>query len=140
MRSHDEIASSDNPGIFGGLVNLVASLECVLEEHLKTATVFKGTSETVQNELLDCVLSVLRDCFLEDLKTADYLAIQADETTDTATHCQRVHVLRYIDSLNKVQQCFYAFIKLPNVTADIVATAVLERLKTILPEVQRGGV
>ena len=30
-----------------------------LEGHLKTATVFKGTSKTLQNELLDCMLSVL---------------------------------------------------------------------------------
>ena len=47
-------------------------------------------------------------------------------------------MLRYTDSLNKVQEHFYKFIQLPNVTADTVATAVLERLKTILPEGQRG--
>ena len=94
LRGHDETASSNNPGIFRGLDDLVASLDGVLEEHLKTATVFKGTSKTVQNELLDCMLSVLRDCILEDVKRADYLAIQADETTDTATHCQLVLVLR----------------------------------------------
>ena len=68
----------------------------------------------------------------------DYLAIQADETTDTATHCQLVLVLRYIDSLNKVQERFYEFIQLQNSTADTVATAVLERLNTFLPEGQRG--
>ena len=138
LRGHDETASSNNPGIFRGLVDLVASLDGVLEEHLKTATVFKGTSKTVQNELLDCMLSVLRDCILEDVKRADYLAIQADETTDTATHCQLVLVLRYIDRLNKVQERFYEFIQLPNSTADTVATAVLERLNTFLPEGQRG--
>lgn len=109
----------------------------MLEEHLKTATVFKGPSKTVENELLDCMLTVLRDCFLEDIKRTDYLAIQADETTDTATHCQLGIVLRYIDSLNKVRERFYEFIQLPNATADTVATAVLKRLKTILPEGQR---
>ena len=56
----------------------------------------KDTSKTVQNELLECMLWVLRDCILEDVKTADYLAIQADETTDIATHCQLVLVLYYI--------------------------------------------
>lgn len=49
----------------------------MLEEHIKTATVFKGTSKTVQNELLDCMLSVLKDNILEEVKNADYLAIQA---------------------------------------------------------------
>ena len=72
LRGHDETASSNNPGIFSG-GDLVASLDGVLEEHLKTATVFKGTSKTVQKKLLDCMLSVLRDCILEDVKRADYL-------------------------------------------------------------------
>lgn len=53
LRGHDETDSSHNPGIFRGLVDFVASLDNVLEEHLKTANVFKGTSKTVQNELLD---------------------------------------------------------------------------------------
>ena len=38
---HDETDSSVNPGIFRGLVDFVSSLHTVLEEHLKTATVFK---------------------------------------------------------------------------------------------------
>ncbi|KAJ3608525.1 hypothetical protein NHX12_025572 [Muraenolepis orangiensis] len=49
-----------------GLVDFVSSLDTVLEEHLKTATVFKGTSKTVQNELLDSMLSVLREYILEE--------------------------------------------------------------------------
>ena len=44
------------------------------------------------------MLSVLCECILEDVKRADYIAIQADETTDIATHCQLVLLLRYIDS------------------------------------------
>ncbi|KAJ8375276.1 hypothetical protein SKAU_G00058560 [Synaphobranchus kaupii] len=53
LRGHDETEASANPGIFRGLVNFVASLDGVLREHLENATVFKGTSKTVQNELLD---------------------------------------------------------------------------------------
>ncbi|KAG7517205.1 hypothetical protein JOB18_001331 [Solea senegalensis] len=48
-----------NPGIFRGLVNLVASLDEVFEEHLRTATVFKGMSKMVQNKLLNCITSVI---------------------------------------------------------------------------------
>lgn len=65
---HDETESSHNPGVFRGLVDLVTSLDTVLEEHLKTATVFKGTSKTVQNELLDCMLSVLKTHIMEEIK------------------------------------------------------------------------
>lgn len=61
LRGHDESENSDNPGIFRGLVDVVASLDSALKEHLESATVFKGTSKTVQNELLDCMLAVVRE-------------------------------------------------------------------------------
>ncbi|XP_033988919.1 uncharacterized protein LOC117484596 [Trematomus bernacchii] len=138
LRGHDEADTSDNPGVFLGLVNLLASLDSVLEDHLKTATVFKGTSKTVQNELLDCMLSVCKDYILEEVKNASYLAIQADETTDISTHCQLVLVLRYIDPHNNVQERFFEFIPLQNANADTVATALMERLGTILPDGQQG--
>ncbi|XP_071058707.1 zinc finger MYM-type protein 1-like [Pseudochaenichthys georgianus] len=138
LRGHDETDTSNNPGVFRGLVNLLASLDSVLEEHLKTASVFKGTSKTVQNELLDCMLAVTKDYIMEEVKNASYLAIQADETTDISTHCQLVLVLRYIDPHNNVQERFFEFIPLQNANADTVANALMERLGTILPDGQQG--
>ena len=66
LRGHDE---RDNPGIFRGLVDVVASLDSALKEHLESATVFKGPLKTVQNELLDCMLAVVRERLLRDLPT-----------------------------------------------------------------------
>ncbi|XP_056306384.1 uncharacterized protein LOC130218267 [Danio aesculapii] len=94
LRGHDESESSDNPGIFRGLVDFVASLDGVLKEHLDNATVFKGTSKTVQNELLDCMLSVMREHIIQEAQSSEFLSIQADETTDISTQCQLVLVLR----------------------------------------------
>ena len=37
------LCGQDEIGIFRGLVDFVSSLHTVLEEHLKTAAVFKGT-------------------------------------------------------------------------------------------------
>lgn len=136
LRGHDESETSENPGIFRGLVDLMASIDRDLKDHLENATVFRGTSKTVQNELLDCMLSVLREKILDETKTADFLAIQADETTDISTHCQLVLVLRYIDGTNNVQERFFEFIKLSNANADTIAGALLERLRTILSEGQ----
>ena len=68
LRGHDESENSDNPGIFRVLVDVVASLDSALKEHLESATVFKGTSKTVQNEL-DCMLAVVREKLLRDLPT-----------------------------------------------------------------------
>jgi len=50
-------------------------------------------STTVQIKLLDCMLSVIRDYILEEVKNADFIAIQADDTTYISTHCQLVLAL-----------------------------------------------
>ncbi|XP_057193943.1 zinc finger MYM-type protein 1-like [Triplophysa rosa] len=131
LRGHNESESSDNPGIFRGLVDFVASLDGVLKEHLENASVFKGTSKTMQNELLDCMLSVMREHIIQE-------SIQADETTDIATQCQLVLVLRYIDGKSNVQERFFAFIHLHSTTADSIATALKEHLTVILPEDQKS--
>ncbi|XP_016394516.1 uncharacterized protein LOC107728744 [Sinocyclocheilus rhinocerous] len=131
LRGHDESETSDNPGIFRGLVDFVASLD------FENATVFKGTSKTVQNELLDCMLSVVREHIIQEARSSDFLSIQPDETTDIATQCQLVLVLRYIDAKSNVQERFFEFIPLHSTTADSIATALKERLAVILPEDQK---
>ncbi|KAG1933968.1 zinc finger MYM-type protein 1-like [Pimephales promelas] len=138
LRGHDEIESSENPGIFRGLVDFVASLDGVLKEHLENGTLFKGTSKMVQDELLDCMLSVVKEHIIKEAQSSDFLSIQVDETTEIATQCQLVLVLRYIDAKSNVQERFFEFIPLHSATADSIATALKERLAVILPEDQRG--
>lgn len=99
MHGHDESKCLENPDVFTGLVDFVASLDAALQENLQTSTVFKGTSKIVQNELLD-FLSVLKECITEEIKSADFVSIQADETMDTST-CQLVLLIHYIDKLDK---------------------------------------
>ncbi|KAG7507202.1 hypothetical protein JOB18_027054 [Solea senegalensis] len=55
LQLHDERKSGENPSIFRGLVDLMVSIDSVLEEQLQNATAFKATLKTVQNELLDCL-------------------------------------------------------------------------------------
>ncbi|XP_049441605.1 uncharacterized protein LOC125894323 [Epinephelus fuscoguttatus] len=138
LRGHDESESSENPSIFRGLVDFVASLDAVLHEHLESATVFKGTSKTVQNELLDCMLSVLREYIIEEIRSADFVSIQGDETKDISTYCQLVLVICYIDEAHDVQERFFEFIPLRSATADSIATALLDRLSSILPDDQKS--
>ncbi|XP_063755768.1 zinc finger MYM-type protein 1-like [Eleginops maclovinus] len=138
LRGHDESESSENPGVFRGLVDFVASLDAVLHDHLQTATVFKGTSKTVQNELLDCMLSVLRECIIGEIRSADFVSIQADETMDISTQCQLVLVIRYTDKAHHVQEWFFEFIPLQSATADSITIALLDRLSSILPDDQKS--
>ena len=133
LRGKDESEGSSNPGIFRGLVDLVASLDEVFEEHLRTATVFKGTSKTVQNELLDCMASVIRERIVE-VKSARFVAIQVDETTDVSTQTQLVLVLRYIDGKHAVQERFFEFVPIASTTASSIAEAILERLNSVFTD------
>ena len=61
LRGHDESEESSNPGVFKGLVNFVTEIDNVMANHLATATVFKGTSKTIQNEILDALYEVYLD-------------------------------------------------------------------------------
>nr|CAI5824545.1 unnamed protein product [Callosobruchus analis] len=53
LRAHDEISTSDNPGIYVVLVNFIAEIDALLAIHMKSSQVFKGMSKTIQNELLE---------------------------------------------------------------------------------------
>ena len=117
---------------FLNLVDFVAKLDDVFDEHLKNATVFKGTSKMVQNKLLECMLAVARERIVEEVKSARYLAIQADETTDVSTQKQLVLVLRYIDDNHAVQERFFEFIPISDSTSVSIASVLLERLNQLL--------
>nr|CAI5853545.1 unnamed protein product [Callosobruchus analis] len=53
LPAHDETSTSDNPGIYVGLVNFTAEIHALLAIHMKGSQVFKGISKTIQNELLE---------------------------------------------------------------------------------------
>ncbi len=108
LRGHDETETSSNPGIFRGLINLMAELDQVLAHHLATATVFKGTSKTVQNELLDSMYAVYLDHVKEEIRNAEFVSIQSDETTDVACKCQMVTILRYLVN-GEIEERFLSF-------------------------------
>ena len=51
--------TSENPGIFRDIVNLIAGLDSTLREHFKNKNnnkVFVGLYKTAQNEILQCSL------------------------------------------------------------------------------------
>ena len=103
LRGHDEALTSDNPGIFLGLVNFTAALDSVLSKHLESTTVFKGTSKTVQNELLE-ICSRLQSTIQKETEQTDFVEVIADDTTDVSNHLQNVVVFRYIVSGKVVER------------------------------------
>ena len=93
LRGHDETSSSDNLGVFLGLVNFTAALDSVLSQHLETATIFRGTSKTIQNESLKIMYKIMQSKIQKEIKEADFVAVFADDTTDVSNHLQNVVVV-----------------------------------------------
>nr|CAH7724469.1 unnamed protein product [Callosobruchus chinensis] len=91
-------------------------LDNTLKEHLRTATVFKGTSNTIQNEILESMLQVCREEICKQIEKADYLSIQCDETTDVSNYCQMVLILRYFNE-GSICEHFWGFIRIKDKTA-----------------------
>lgn len=110
MRGHDESADSRNPGIFKGLINFTSTLDEILKEHLKTATVFQGRSKDIQNDLLECMLEVCHDKIREEISAADFVSIIADETTDISTQFQLSTIIRYVLKNGKPVERFWSFV------------------------------
>lgn len=133
LRGHDETSGSENPGIFRGLINFSAELDKTLEEHLEKATVFKGVSKEIQNDILDCILEVYQERILEEIRQTPYLAIIVDETTDVSAKTQLVVILRYSRNGEPVER-FWTYLKPTGVNAEALTNDITHVLNSILPE------
>ncbi|CAH2016296.1 unnamed protein product [Acanthoscelides obtectus] len=77
-------------------VNFSAELDTTLSEHIKNASIFKGTSKEIQNNLQDCILEAGHEEIIKQINRASYLAIIADETTDISGKTQLGTIFRYL--------------------------------------------
>lgn len=128
LRGHNEKKDSTNPGVFRGLIDFSAELNLVLKAHLESSTVFKGTSKTIQNELLQIMLEVCQDKITEEIKDVKFLAIIADETSDVSNIFQMAIVYRYIVK-NKPVERFWTFLNPLQHDAASLAACILKQLE-----------
>ena len=113
-------------------MNFTAALDSVLNQHLEAATVFKGTSKTIQNELLDIMFKTMQCKIQNEINEADFVAVIADDTTDVSNHFQNVVVFRHIVS-SKVVERFWSICDMPQGDAETISSNVLNCLNIILP-------
>lgn len=130
LRGQDESENSNNPGVFLGLVDFISELDLVMKEHLSKATVFRGTSKTIQNELLDAMLQVCKNEIKAQIQSSTFLAVQADETTDIANIQQMVIIFRYVHD-GIITERFWGFVRPEGHTAEHLANAVLKELDEV---------
>lgn len=104
FRGHRENTESLNKGNYLELLDLLAQEEQFLKDHFITSSIFKGTSNTIQNDLIQCVTKVLNSKILKEIKSANFVSVQADETTDVSCRSQMSLIFRYVVDQNIVER------------------------------------
>ena len=110
--------------------SLLSTVDKQLEDHLSTSSVAKYTSNIIQNEILDCMFEVHQEDLLRDIKEANFVAIQADETTDIICISQFVIILRYIKD-QKPTERFLKFVDVISRSAAGLSEILLKELDKI---------
>lgn len=86
FRGHDESAKSKNKENFVQLLETVSEFDPALAEHLKTSTIFKGTSKSIQNYIIESIATVVNNKIDQEIQSTDFFAIQADDTMPAVSH------------------------------------------------------
>ena len=131
LRGHDETNLSFNRGVFQDLVDLLSELDDKLSHHLQTSTVTRYTSNTIQNEILQCILEVYLNDLKFTLSNSPFCAVLADETTDISCISQFAITLRFIGAENKPVEKFYKFVDVNDRTASGLSNILVNELNAI---------
>ncbi|KAJ4451822.1 hypothetical protein ANN_03296, partial [Periplaneta americana] len=132
FRGHEESSESINKGNYVEFLLASAEFDSPLKEHLLTSTVFRGTSASIQNDLINSVADVLRDEIYNEIQNTDFVAIMLDETSDISNKSQLSTVFRYFSvSQKKVVERFLGF---RDVSADRTAAALFDHVNEIIEQ------
>ena len=133
LRGHDESAGSANPGVFRGLVDLVCEFDSALKSHMESNVLFKGISKTTQNDILSAILQVCKEEITKEIKSAEFLAIMTDETTDIAEKSQVVVTYRYLRGSKPVER-FWSFFNPDDLTSETLSNLLQNELHPLIGE------
>ena len=70
-----------------------AELGSILGIHIKELKNFKGTSKTIQNELWNAMVKIDKIELLKKIKFDNFVALEADATTDSSNQQQMVIII-----------------------------------------------
>lgn len=134
LRGHRDDATADPSTNRGNFISLVefraASGDVVLQEHLqKSSKNATYTSKTVQNELIDILSDQIRTRILDEVRSAKYYSILADEVTDVSRLEQVALVVRFVDARNEIREEFVDFATAERITGKELASLILNHLQ-----------
>ena len=79
--------------------------------------------------MISLVASTIQDKIVEEVKTAKYFSILADEVEDCANLEQVSLVLRFVDSCNEIREEFMEFITVERITGESISAAIFSWLE-----------
>ncbi|EFA12602.1 hypothetical protein TcasGA2_TC001842 [Tribolium castaneum] len=129
FRGHDESSTSTNRGNYVDLISLISRHDSLLMSHLEQSTVFRGTSNHIQYNLISAIGTVVLEKIKLEIKQARFVSIVLDETTDITNVSQLSAVLRYLTA-DGIKERFLGFIEVTGArTADSLYKIVCEIIK-----------
>ena len=134
FRGHNENVSSENRGGFKELLSYTAQYDDALRDHLNTATVFKGDSKSIQNDLIRACADVVREEIVREVTQAPFYSHIIDETTDVENSNQMSTTLRFVlDGV--IKERFWGFKNVSKCSgATSLTTAILEETAIFNPK------
>ena len=128
FRGHDESEGSLNRGNYVELLHFQAEKDEKLSKHLKESKVFIGTSNKIQNDILDSIATVIQKDIEKEIGAANFIAIELDETTDNSNNAQISMIVRYVDKEGCPVEAFLGF---DDVTRDKSADGIAKYMYVI---------
>jgi hypothetical protein len=119
-RGHDEKADSVNKGLYLEMLELMAKYNADLHKFLDEASVWKCTSKTFQNDMLQSIHAVCIAEIQKELDSVTMVAVEADESPDVSHKEQLVIVFRYLFD-GEIRERFIGFV---DCSADRTAAAI----------------
>lgn len=104
FRGHRENTESLNKDNYLELLDLLAQEEQFLKDHFMSSSIFKGVSNTIQNNLIQCITNILNSKIVKEIKYASFVSIQADETTDVSYQSKMSLIFRYVIEQNIIKR------------------------------------
>lgn len=135
FRGHNEKVDSNNKGNYVELLNLLALRDEKLAHHLKFSTVFSGTSKTIQNELIQCISTVVKNEIKTEINKSTFVSIMLDETVDISKKSQLSTTVRYISDEHQAVERFIDFSDVSNART---AVALYNHITKFISEYECG--
>ncbi|XP_025203219.1 SCAN domain-containing protein 3-like [Melanaphis sacchari] len=117
-------------GNFLGCLNVLSSYDSILNVHLETSKIFRGTSNRIQNDLICSVSNIISTSIESEIKNTNFVALLLDETSDITNLSQLLTTLRYVH--HETGEAHERFISFVDVSADRSADGLLKHVIDIV--------